>query len=354
VDLLSRSVEIMLAGQDPSGAFVASPTFPVYRYSWIQDGAFIAAALDTVGEHAAARAFHRWIAAVVLRERGKIERLARDIPERPGDDRILHARYQVDGTPAALPWSNFQLHGYGMWLSSLATHLSGMGEEPAGFDEPIRLVARYLGLLWNHPCYDCWEERWGRHPATIAAIARGLTAAARTLGDDGLADPVPAMKTWLEERGTAGGALARSEDGHGADASALFVLGPFGPFDAGSAVARRTLDRVEASLGGEAGGVHRHADDSFYGGGLWLPCAGALSLAYTASGETERAGAVLEWIEAAATEDGSLPEQVPRDLLRPEELPRWEGRWGPIATPLLWSHAMYVLARVALRGSRSL
>ena len=49
-DLIARrSLEVLKQGQDSSGAFVASPSFPTYRYAWLRDGAFCAYALDQVG-----------------------------------------------------------------------------------------------------------------------------------------------------------------------------------------------------------------------------------------------------------------------------------------------------------------
>ena len=41
-DLARHSVAVIRAGEAPSGAYIASPTFSVYRYSWLRDGAFIA------------------------------------------------------------------------------------------------------------------------------------------------------------------------------------------------------------------------------------------------------------------------------------------------------------------------
>ena len=41
--------------------------------------------------------------------------------------------------------------------------------------------------------------------------------------------------------------------------------------------------------------------------------------------------------------EGNLPEQVPTRAYAPAMLPVWERRWGPVATPLLWSHAMYLI-----------
>jgi GH15 family glucan-1,4-alpha-glucosidase len=44
-----------------------------------------------------------------------------------------------------------------------------------------------------------------------------------------------------------------------------------------------------------------------------------------------------------ATPDGHLPEQVPDRLLHPQHRDEWLERWGPVATPLLWSHGMYLI-----------
>ena len=47
------------------------------------------------------------------------------------------------------------------------------------------------------------------------------------------------------------------------------------------------------------------------------------------------------WTGEIAT--GELPEQVPDHLLHPDDQETWIGRWGPVATPLLWSHGMYLI-----------
>jgi len=127
MDLDRASVEVMARGQHPSGAYVASPTFPTYRYSWIQDGSFIAMAMDEAGEHGSTAAFHRWVAGVVARRRPTIERLARVPPHELTDSDVLHTRYTVEGEEGTEPWSNFQLHGYGEWLSAVARHLDRPG-----------------------------------------------------------------------------------------------------------------------------------------------------------------------------------------------------------------------------------
>jgi GH15 family glucan-1,4-alpha-glucosidase len=50
----------------------------------------------------------------------------------------------------------------------------------------------------------------------------------------------------------------------------------------------------------------------------------------------------LDWIEARADGDLNLPEQVAAPALFPERIDEWVARWGPVACPLLWSHAMYL------------
>ena len=36
--LVSHAVEVLLSGQAASGAFVAAPTYPTYRFAWLRDG----------------------------------------------------------------------------------------------------------------------------------------------------------------------------------------------------------------------------------------------------------------------------------------------------------------------------
>jgi GH15 family glucan-1,4-alpha-glucosidase len=51
----------------------------------------------------------------------------------------------------------------------------------------------------------------------------------------------------------------------------------------------------------------------------------------------------MEWIEAHADSKQYLPEQVAEHLNRPSYYSTWVDRWGEIASPLLWSHANYII-----------
>ena len=47
--LVDHSLTVIAGNQAASGAYPASPTFPVYRYCWFRDGAFIADAMSRAG-----------------------------------------------------------------------------------------------------------------------------------------------------------------------------------------------------------------------------------------------------------------------------------------------------------------
>jgi GH15 family glucan-1,4-alpha-glucosidase len=348
VDLYRASVHVIRRGQHDSGAYVASPTFPTYRYSWIQDGSFIAAAMDEVGEHDSAAAFHRWVAGVVVRRRPTIERLEQGPPAQLTDADVLHTRYTLEGEEGSERWANFQMHGYGLWLSALAGHLERTRGTAGELLPAMDLAARYLSVLWDRPCFDCWEEFPDRrHPATLAMVTGGLRRTAVLLDDAGPDDLAQRIVERMLARGTTRGSMAKFEDADVVDGSALLALGPLAAFPPGHPLVAATVDRVEAELVAEGGGVYRYLEDEYYGGGLWLPLSGSLAWIHAAFGRTDRARAIVRWMEDTADADGNLPEQVSRELLKPDRFQPWVERWGPVATPLLWSHAMYLLARAA-------
>src|SRR3712207_6513259 len=97
--LARRSVEVLRAGQAPSGAFVASPAFEVYRYAWLRDGAFCAHALDVAGERDAAGRWHEWVTTSLEAHRPSIEGVTRRIArgETPPHSEMPPARYTLDG-----------------------------------------------------------------------------------------------------------------------------------------------------------------------------------------------------------------------------------------------------------------
>ena len=268
--------------------------------------------MSRAGEVESAEAFFGWCARLLVSRRDVIESGGR-----------LDARYTVDGEEPPGPWSGYQLDGYGSWLWALAEHERRHGRRLEGVREGASLSADYVEARWREPCFDWWEEREGVHAVTLAAIAAGL----RAQGRDGAAEGVREL------------GVARLGDR--LDASLLACGLPFGLVDPGSADLAAAVEEIERRLVVDRG-VHRHAEDVYYGGGLWLLLAGFLGLHYAAVGRRDEAEAQLEWIEAQATADGELPEQVATHLLHPLERQRWVDELGLPPSPLLWSHAMYV------------
>jgi isomaltose glucohydrolase len=351
-DLAARSVAVIDAGQAPGGAYVAGPTFSQYGYAWLRDGSFIAEAMDLVGRLDSSGRFHAWVTRLVLSRREGMERAieAARGGRMPGADEYLHCRYTLDGRVGDDEWPNFQLDGPGIWLWSLAHHRSHGGGLPPGAEGSagaVATTARYLAALWRLPCADAWEESPDRvHTSTLAAVLAGLRAAMSL--EPWLADEpeVRSARDAVELRLLAGDGPHTKWDGADTvDASLLWMAAPYGLVAPDEPPFAATLARIEADLVEPGGGVHRHRDDTYYGGGEWPVLASAYArvlLRRRAPGDLERAREVLAWIEAQADDAGDLPEQTDAHALAPQRVDEWRERWGESARPLLWSHAAYL------------
>lgn len=354
--LARRSLHIIRDNQASTGAYVASPVFPVYRYSWLRDGAFIADAMSRAGEAISADAFLAWCRSVVEARTAQIERLAArsDAGETIDLVDFLHTRYTVDGVEADEAWWNHQLDGYGAWLWALGAHAARHRLDRGAYTRAVESTARYLVAFWDHPCYDPWEEHGDEvHVSTLAAVAAGLAVAAEWPGIardvvGRAADVHAAIRARVLADGVRDGHLVKWLGGRDVDANLLFCGVAYRLFDPADPVMTATV-RALADTGLIHGGVHRHAADVFYGGGEWILLAAMLGSHHAAIGEHEAAREQLAWVEAQADVDGNLPEQVSHHLLHPDHLERWRERWGPIADPLLWSHAMQVRLQLEIQ-----
>jgi len=355
-DLVYHSIQVILANQAPSGAYIASPDFPAYHYSWFRDGAFIASAMDLVDKHDSARGFHDWAARTISRHaptaQRAIEKAQRGKP--PGED-YLHTRYTLDGEEADDEWPNFQLDGFGTWLWALAEHAKSQIPNPKSqmamhWQQAVDLTARYLAALWRFPCFDPWEEHPDKvHPYTLAAIYAGLRAVGELTGDAGWLATADEIRRFVLEHGVQDGHLVKYVGSEATDASLIGIAIPYRLLLPDDPIMRATVARIEADLRHRGGGVHRYAADTYYGGGEWVLLAAWLGWYYVELGERARARELLAWVESQADEEGNLPEQIPQTLNEPRMLQPWVEKWGPIACPLLWSHAMYLILLHALR-----
>jgi GH15 family glucan-1,4-alpha-glucosidase len=350
MNLHTHSITTILAHQHANGAYVASPNFDTYAYSWFRDGSFIAHAMDRVGQHISAAAFHRWVGLVLHNHADKLADLTarRSTGEVVPLNEQMHTRFTLDGFESDAEWTNFQLDGYGTWLWMLVDHLERTGDTVLYTElRPgvVRLV-HYLRACWNDPCYDCWEEFGEQiHTATLAALYGGLNAIGQY--DPTLADATPAqIRAFVQAHCVQNGHLIKFIGSNLVDASLLGAATPYGMFSPNDPIMQATVAKIEADL--HHSGVRRYVDDTYYGGGEWLLLTAWLGWYYAAAGAENRAGALLDWVAAQADASGDLPEQICNDPLAPAFYQPWVARWGAVASPLLWSHAMYLILHDAL------
>jgi isomaltose glucohydrolase len=351
--LAQRSVEIIAEHQDGGGAYPASPTFLVYRYSWFRDGSFIADAMSRAGAAESADRFFGWC-AMVLNDRADhvgrlVERARRG--EHVGRDEHLPTRYALSGAEADEDWWNFQLDGYGTWIWALDAHLRRHHRRHDSVAPAVRaaigLCAEYLMTFWDQPCYDWWEEHAdGIHPSTLASIHAGLIAVGATeLASDELSERCRLAASMIRDRiltdGVRDGHLVKMFGDDRVDASLIACSTPFQAVDPTGPIAEATYRRIVHDLAPD--GVHRYLGDTYFGGGRWVVLAGFVGWHEATTDRTDAARARLEWMYDQATPEGLLPEQVVEHCFDPTCVEVWVDKWGPVATPLLWSHAMYLI-----------
>lgn len=357
-ELEQRSIEIILKNQAQSGAYIASPHFPTYHYCWFRDGSFIAYAMDLAGQQASAHRFHCWVADRVNERKDLVRAgLAKARSgEKLTEAEILHTRYRLDGKEDEPGnWPNFQLDGFGTWLWALNKHKKKYPEQElsSGLMDAAGLIADYLSELWSLPCYDCWEEFPDHvHPHTLAAIYGGLQAHTELTGvnHEGI---TRAIRDQLLAGAERFGHFVKFPASPAVDASLLGLSIPYNVVAPDDPRMLRTVEQMERTILRE-GGLHRYADDSYYGGGAWILLTAWLGWYYAELAKArpelaprlhQKIQACQSWIEARAESNSSLPEQVAENLNFPPYYPIWLERWGKIASPLLWSHAKYIILR---------
>lgn len=185
IDIFNRSLLILRTQIDNRGAIIAANDSDIvrfgkdtYSYMWGRDGAFVAAALAKAGYiHVCMKFFD--FCAHVLSEEG-----------------YLYQHYNPDGSLASNwhPWLvdgnavlPIQEDSTALILWALWIHFES--SKDIEFIRPLynKLIKKSADFLVTNrdpetklpiPCYDLWEERFGVHSFTVAAVIAGLRAAA--------------------------------------------------------------------------------------------------------------------------------------------------------------------------------
>jgi GH15 family glucan-1,4-alpha-glucosidase len=353
--LARRSLRVIANFQDPSGAYPASPTFSAYRgYAWLRDGAFTVEAMSRWGQVDSANRFHTWVSDVLTARTEVVRRLVVEnaAGRRPAARDMLPTRFTLAGRDGTDEWWDYQTDGYGMWLWALATHLDRHHLPAQAYLPAVAVAVDYLTAFGADACYDWWEEHAEqRHTSTLAAVRAGLLAAAVLPGLDsqrrsaaqlGASQLLDTILTHATATDAGQQHLSKWIGTDAVDASLAACIVPFAAVAVDDPLATATLHQIAAQLDVD-GGVHRFTADVFYGGGQWLLLSCLLGWNRVAAGDADAGWKYLKWVAAQADRDGDLPEQVPGHLLHPEHQQEWIARWGTVASPLLWSHAMYLI-----------
>jgi GH15 family glucan-1,4-alpha-glucosidase len=353
-NLREISIAMIRSNQAKSGAYIASPTFSQYGYSWLRDGMWIAHSMDCVGEHDSATAFHQWAAKTLQSHATKIEDLLEKIKQgsRIEESDYLPTRFTLNGIVGEDAWTDFQLDGYGAWLWGAVQHCQN--HNPDLWKElrsSMALLIRYLTAIWYYPNYDCWEEfRNQQHLSTFAALYGGLKAVANydpELVPHNLPENI---KSYVLSNGiTPDGHFMKFIGSLEVDASLLWIALPFGLVNIDDPIFKKTLYKIEQDLYRKEGGVYRYCADTYFGGGEWLLLASWLAWTFIELGRLNEAETIMQWVEAQADDNGNMPEQVAEHLLAETYFDAWVERWGTSASPLLWSHAMYLIVESRMK-----
>ncbi|WP_068722952.1 glycoside hydrolase family 15 protein [Tepidibacillus decaturensis] len=347
MNLKQISLHVIKQNQHPSGAYIASPNFDNYQYSWLRDGSFIAYAMDMVSEHDSARRFYQWVHHTIIRNQPKLKKLylKYQAGEKLEAKDFLPCRYTLEGLEAKDEWPNFQLDGYGTWRWGLSEHikLTGNNHLLEQFKQSVEDTIHYLITFWHFPNSDCWEENEDKiHPSTLAAIYGGLSSINEFLQREDIAQTAAHIKDFLLKHAIYENRFVKYIGSTSVDASLLWLSIPFQVFSLDEEYMVNTVKVIEEKLL-HKGGVHRFPEDTYYGGGEWLLLSSWLGWYYASVGRIDEAQKQLQWVESQADEQGLMTEQVLHHVNDEAYIDQWVNLWGPVAKPLLWSHAMYLI-----------
>ncbi|MEV7725085.1 hypothetical protein AB0P15_10175 [Streptomyces sp. NPDC087917] len=331
-----RALLSMRALLRPNGASAAA-WYPFWDFSWPRDSAFAAAAFAHTGHDEEAYRILRYNAAT-QREDGTWEARTRLDGSGPPDGRT----WQLDAN-GWVPWATWQ------WYRTA----------PAA-DREARLRTLYPvivkaadyaansldtdGLPPASP--DYWELPTDTaNIGTAAPLLAGLNSAADLAETLGHTDDA---RRWARASARLRDGIAyrfaplgypRTVDGlHGRDSAAAFLAPPFVPATADLPGALD--DTYQALLRPNGGLVPGDDPDTRWGHITWTASTSFFALAWSAMGEREKGGAVLDWVLSKRNVLGELPETVDA-----QGLPK-------AVVPLGWTDALVLLTLVQQDGAK--
>lgn len=363
-----KSLLIMRTHVDNRGAILASGDSDIlfhgrdtYAYFWPRDGAFIAMVLDRAGDSQVVKKLFEFCNQVITDEGYMMHRYRAD--QSLGSswhpfvrDGKAELPIQEDETALIICalWKHYNLTKDLEFIESIYNSLIKIAAE-------FMLSHRDNNTGLPKPSYDLWEEKFGISTFTASTVYAGLVAASKFAGLLGKAD---AEKSYLDAARQVQTAILKHlydetegyfykminfkngvvEIDKTVDSSSVYGIWRFGVLSPSDEKVVKAVKKTEEALyvGRAIGGIARYEGDKYFTAipettgnpwfitTLWL---GQYSLLNAQSAaDLQKVKDSLNWAVKYSLPSGMMSEQ-----LHPET-------GAPIsATPLIWSHAEFVI-----------
>ncbi len=368
VNLYRRSLLILRTQIDNQGAIIAANDHDIaqfnrdtYSYMWPRDGALVCEALVRAGFSELSRNFIDFCHRAITDQGFLLHKYTPDGSLASS----WHAWYGEDGPRLPIQEDETALVLRCLWrhfrrfrdIEFIKRHYRGLVIRSAEW--MCTYIDKETGLPL--PCWDLWEERYGVHAWTVAAVWSGLLAAAgfaTAFGENGLGQryqrvaarlgQAAAKHLYSERLGRFVRSLVVTRNGPRRDETmdaslcGLWLFGLFAPDDPRIVQTMAVMEKklwVRTEVGGlaryEEDGYQRAEVSSRVPGNPWFICTLWLGryriAAATSRGELAGALELLEWAANHSLDSGVMAEQVHPLTDAPLSV-----------SPLTWSHATYV------------
>lgn len=381
-ELIKVSKEVIRNGSLENGAIVAAnsdkanypATVQDYRYVWIRDAAYVCMAADLLKLRDIPEKFFDWCLnrAENFKETGFFSN-AYNVNGTihgtllPPDKLKVPRRLRESCLNIIHSGTQFQPDQSGSLLIAIAHHIKHFNAEVSRFNKLIEKAATGICRSWRDgafvlPCYDLWEERCilpeqkGYHTYSLAMCIAGLRAAIEMLGKKRKwLQTVREMSNTFAEIYSSGtefiprtyrkGPAAKNRKTNPEDllpdTSLLGLVYPSGILNPLDEKMKGTIQEIIKANTANHGGLLRYPADRYCGGVRkgWVTLTGAgawpllsfwMSIYYSLCGEKDNARKFFD--QPLERIDKYIPEQIFKDKSHPS------------ISPLLWSHAMFVIA----------
>lgn len=368
--LYQRSLMVMRVHADNRGGIIASSDTDMlhhgrdtYSYVWPRDGALIAHAFDVTGYRDVSTSFYDFIANLVDPNGYLMHKYRSDgalgsswHPWIINGEPRLPIQEDETATVIFMLWEHYEKYRDIEFVESMYN----------AFIEPAaEFLCEYIESTTGLPqaSFDLWEEKYGTSTYTTASVYGGLMAAAKFANLLGKDEPSRTYQVIAERIRTAIGKILfdkkkgifvkqvlHTADGdleydYTLDTSSLYGLLLFRVFDIDDERITEMVKKVEERLQvhGNSKGFIRYEGDSYYRmQDADTPNPWVITTLWIARYHIEKAQSLkdlkyplelLEWTSSHASNGGMLAEQMHPNTR--EQLS---------TSPLVWSHAEFVLA----------